>query len=310
MKNRIFSLILSVALLITLALFALPASGAAYGETLNLANVQANQKGDGYFWNNMTSTLTLDGFELSTSADFGMKLPEGATVELVGTNKISGGKYGIGCPGSVTFTGNGTLVAEGGTYAVYSYTANENHKLRFDGGKLFLKGGVDAVFSESAVISVTGSSLELKAGDGHGIKGRVIASTGGSVVSDAPIHATHEVSISRTEIEVSGRGKAAITSDNILKLENVKILTGSNADSLNEKDVYSGEVFLQTVPISESARGSILFGEGTPITVDYLLLTAAVILIACALVLPILHRKNKVKKMYASLSAENSEEKK
>lgn len=302
MKNKLLALILSTILVMSLMLVAAPAVSAAYGETINLAGVKANQRGDGYFWDNMKSVLTLDGFELSTSEDFGLKLPAGATVELVGTNKISGGLYGLGCPGSVTFTGSGSLTVEGGKYAIYSYTDNTNHKLRFDGGKITLKGGTSALFSEKASVSITASTLTLSADNGYALDARAITATGGKLTSNATLHSTHEISLSGIELEVSGKSGTALVSDNLLKLENVKILAGSDSSSLSSVEAYNGESFLQTVPVSEGARDSILFGEGTPITVDYLLLASAVVLIGCALVLPIIHRKNKVKKMYASLN--------
>jgi hypothetical protein len=58
--------------------------------------------------------------------------------------------------------------------------------------------------------------------------------------------------------------------------------------------------------MKKGARGSLLFGDSVPITVDYLMLTAAVILTGCAVVLPILRKRAKVKKLYADLEAEKA----
>ncbi len=273
--------------------------------TINLSNVRQHESGEGYFWDNREKVLTLDGFNLSTSEDFGLKLPDNATVKLVGTNRITAGKYALSSTGSINFIGNGTLILESDDTGLYSYSNNPKHRVRISEGTLKISGKVQAVLSENAEFTVTGGKLEAVGG----INCRTFTAVGGKVYSDGAIHATHQIKISCAEVEAFVKEGAALVSDNLFTTEYVKMHAGNNADSLEKTDSYEGESYFTSVATSKGVRDSIIFGEGTPITVDYLLLGGAVVLVLAALIIPIVVKKNKTRKMYEAIEAEKNKEK-
>lgn len=281
-------------------------AAADYTSTINLGNVRKNQSGTGYDWNNPDRILTLDGIEITTEDDFGLKLPDDCTVVLKGTNRIKASKYGIGIPGSVVFEGNGKLIVEGGVSAVYNYSYSENHKMRFSGGSYELNGE-SAIISDNAEISITKGDFELVATGENAVAGRIFNVSGGKLSAVGSIFTSHLLSVDRAEISVSATG-AALVSKNHLKLENVKISTGASKDSLSNADEYKGESCVVTEPVAKGARDSILFGEGTPITVDYLLLALAAVLVAGGIAVPYMHKKKKVRALYERLDAEKAKE--
>ena len=300
---RILAVICAVFIIASsLAVFA----AADHTETINLGNVRKNESGAGYTWNNPDRILTLDGIDISTEDDFGLKLPDNCTVVLKGTNRIKASKYGIGVPGSVVFEGSGKLIVEGSESAIYNYSYSDNHKMRLSSGTYTLIGGC-AVMSDHAEISVTGGDFVLKASDDVSVKGRVFSMSGGTLEAEGAIHTSHLLSVDRGEITVSATG-AALVSSNHLKLENVRIKAGESKSSLADADDYAGESCVMTDPIAKGARDSILFGEGTPITVDYILLAAAVLLVAAGIAVPYVHKKKKVRALYERLEAERVRE--
>ncbi|MBQ6788848.1 MAG: hypothetical protein IJO81_01525 [Clostridia bacterium] len=289
-------------------LIALPMSVFCHAEhtgTVNLANAKQHMRGEGYFWDNREKVLTLDGFSLATSEDFGLKLPDNATVKLVGTSRIKAEKYALSSTGSINFIGSGTLILESEGTGLYSYSNNPKHRVRISEGTLKIKGGAQAVLSENAEFTVTGGKLEAVGG----INCRTFSAVGGSVYADGAIHATHLLKISCADVEAFAKDGAALVSDNLFTTEYVKMLAGNNADSLEKTDSYEGESYFTSTATSKGVRDSIIFGEGTPITVDYLLLGGAVVLVAAALVLPIIIKRNKTRKMYEAIEAEKNKDK-
>ncbi len=298
------ALALVICVLTVLSLSPLTVS-AEFNSTLNLSNVEMNEKGDGYYWDNPTRVLTLDGFSLDTDSDFGLKLPENATVKLVGTNRISASKYALSSMGNITFTGSGTLIIESDEVGIYSYSNNPSHKIRITDGKIKVTGKTQAILSEHAEISVTGGSHECVGG----IKGRVFSISGGSLASDGTIDVSHQFSISCADLEAYCKDSAAIRSGNLFDTEYVSLMCGNDSSSLTEKDTYNGESYVNFTHTSKAQRASILFGEGTPIAVDYLLLGAVILLIAAAIAIPSVRKHRKTKKLYRDLDKAKQQKK-
>ena len=314
MKNIIKRLICTVLVLFVCHAVLLPVlevnAAEGYGETLNLANVKQHEKGRGYYWDNRKKILTLDGFNLSTSSDLGLKLPENATVELVGTNRISASKYALSFTGNVTFTGKGTLIIDSGDVGIYSYSSNTAHKIRLNGGKLNVNGDRYAILSEKSEISVTGGTLEVSSDSGTSVMCRVFGATGGTITSSGTIHATHQILINAANVEASAENAPALLSDNLFSLEYVKLSCGDSASVSAGVEIYNGESYVSTEAVSKGPRSSILFGEGTPITVDYILLALSVLLFSGAIVVPILVKRAKTKRLYEELAVSKTESKK
>jgi len=304
MNNKLFfralAFLVSAVIIMTCSVFV-----SAQTETsINLGNADKNLRGDGYEWNNPERVLTLDGLEIVTSEDFGLKIPDNCTVVLKGTNTIKSAKYGLGVPGSVVFKGSGKLIIESGVAAVYNYSYSDNHKMRFGEGS-FTFTAETAILADRAEVSVTGGSLGLVSTAALAADTRVLSISGGSLDAVGTLKAEHLLGIDRADVTVTANG-AALESGNLLKIENVKLKTGSAADSLSSAEKYNGENALSTSAVAKGVRASILFGDSVPITVDYLLLAVAVLLIAAAIVIPIMHKKAKVRRLYAGLDAEKA----
>ena len=315
MKRIIYNIIKTFTVLAFCALVIVPfvtneAEAATSAETLNLAYVKMNQSGEGYYWDNINRVLTLTDLVIETEEDFGIRLPENATIELKGTSRIKAGKYALGCPSNVSIKGKGELILESGDSAIFVHSKTDSHKFRIFDGKITAKGTLHAIKSEIAEISITGGEVSFESAEGAAVNSRVFSVTGGEVSVNGGVFATHLIRINEAEVNVTNTVAEALDSENLLELENVKILVGSKKGKLTEAQEYNGEKYFSTEPVSPGPRDSILFGEGVPITVDYALLIGAILLVAAAIALPIVRKHIKTKKLYASLEAEKAEKEK
>ena len=93
--SRIAGIRRAVCLVLTAVLLLVPFVSAAVYEaeavvtitkSVNLTNPRMNMSGAGYAWMNLDKTLTLDGLYIDTSDEYGMRIPDGATVILKGNN--------------------------------------------------------------------------------------------------------------------------------------------------------------------------------------------------------------------------------
>lgn len=315
MKRKIYNLIKTFTVLAVCVLAIIPfvtneAKAATSAETLNLAYVKMNQSGEGYYWDNINRVLTLNDLVIDTDEDFGIRLPENATIELKGTSRIKAGKYALGCPSNVSIKGKGELILESGDSAIFVHSKTDSHKFRVFEGKVTAKGTLHGIKSEIAEISITGGVVNFESAEGAAVNSRVFSVTGGEVNVNGGVVATHLIRINEAKVNVSNAVAEALDSKNLLELENVKILVGSKAGKLSEVEEYKGEKYFSTEPVSPGPRDSILFGEGVPITVDYALLVGAIVLVAAAIVLPVVRKRIKTKKLYAALEAEKTEKEK
>ncbi len=273
--------------------------------SVNLANADKHQSGPGYSWDNINHILTLDGLNIVTDEDFGLKVPAGATVVLKGKNSIKAAKYGIGCPGSVTFEGAGDLTSQGGQCGIYSYSNNENHKVLIAGGDIEFIGDTWGMKSDNAIISIAEGELDVVGKSGTAIDTRAISITGGESDFSGSVKAKHLISVDRADIDVES-SSAALVSENMLKLENVRIKAGSDDDRLVKVDSYSGENCVELDAIGKGMRGSFIFGSDVPIIVDFLILAGTALLIGAVIAVPIIVKSKKKKKLFASLADEKN----
>jgi len=299
-KAVILTLILSMLIVPSMCL---GVSAAEINTTVNLAYVKQHVNGDGYYWDNVKKVLTLNDLNINTDDAWGLRLPEGATIELKGTNTIKSGKYALGCPGNVTVTGNGKLILESGEHAIFVHTENESHKFRVFGGEIIAKGNTTGFYSEHSEFSMTGGKVEFSSNGDYAVNSRVFSMTGGKVTVDGTLRTTHLLRLNESELTVSD-DKKALETVNLFEYDNIKLTVGDAVSSLSEAKSYKGEKCFKSVPVPSGPRDSILFGEGTPITVDYILLGCTLLAVASLIVVPVVIKKRKVKKMYASLGKE------
>ena len=310
MKNTLLKVsknILCIVLtaLIIFPLFNIAVSAKTYSKTVNLSYVDRNEQGEGYFWDNREKVLTLNSINIDTDDDWGIRLPENATIVLKGTNKISAAKYALGCRGNVTIKGDGTLILESGEYAIYVHSRNSAHKFRVFEGNVTAKGEKAAFYSENAEFSMVGGKLDFSSNGEFTVDSRVFSVTGGKITVNGTIRTSHLLKIDEAEVIVNS-DSVALKNENLFEYDNLKFMVGAKSTSLTESEKYSNEKCLKTVPVPPGPRDSIIFGEGTPITVDYILLVAGIILVSACIIIPILRKKNKTKKLYASLENDNN----
>ena len=291
MKKTIIAAV-SLIFAAVLVFAALPAS--ALGETVDLSYVRQNESGQGYRWDNRNDVLYLTDINLSTTADFGIKLPAGATVFVEGDCRVTANRYAISCLGSVTFKGTGKLTAEGGECGMYFYGTNRDHKILFLGGDYAVKGENTAIRSDGAELSFCGGKLSLE---------------GKTAVRGV------DVTVSGCELTAAGAIRAsafdengpALYSDGRIGLENVRIEAGADGNSLSAADGYAGESAIRLTSTYKRVRTSVLFGEGTPGWVDTLVFIGAGVGVVAALTVPFAVKANKKRKLYAKLNSENSD---
>lgn len=307
MKNKSI-IIKAVILTVIISMLIIPSmslgvSAAEINTTVNLAYVKQHVSGEGYFWDNVKKVLTLNDLNINTDDAWGLRLPEGATIELKGTTTIKAGKYALGCPGNVTVTGNGKLILESGEHAIFVHTENESHKFRVFEGEIIAKGNTTGFYSEYSEFSMTGGKAEFSSNGDYAVNSRVFSMTGGKVTVDGTLRTTHLLRLNESELTVSD-DKKALETVNLFEYDNIKLTVGDAVSSLSEAKSYKGEKCFKSVPVPSGPRDSILFGEGTPITVDYILLGCTLLAVTSLIVVPVVIKKRKVKKMYASLGKE------
>ena len=300
----------AVTFAVVFSMLVLPASlinvnAAEINSTVNLAYVKQHESGDGYFWDNINKVLTLENFNVNTEDDWGLRLPDNVnnlTIELKGTNTIKAGKYALGCPGNVTVKGSGKLILESGEHAIFVHSKTDSHKFRIFDGEIIAKGGKTAFYSEVVEFSMIGGSAEFSSNGDYSVNTRVFSMTGGKATLNGTLRAGHLLRLNEAELYVTDDNKA-LEIGNLFEYDNIKFMSGNSDSALKETDKYSAEKCFKTIPVPPGPRDSIIFGEGTPITVDYILLGCAVVLVLCALVVPIVIKKQKTKKMYMQLES-------
>lgn len=305
--KHIFSRCTAILTAVLLTIFSITVVYAEGGSSagINLVNAKKNARGEGYTWDNPSSTLTLDSLRIDTEDDFGLKIPAGARVILKGDSYIKAGKYGIGAPGSVTFEGDGSLTVEASVYAVYSYSTSNNHKIKFTSGDITFTAGECGIFSQAAEISVVGGSVTIRTLGERAADARVIKLMGGTVIADGSFVASHSIECDRAKLDITADGTPALEATERIVLSNVDISAGIGSE-LSSVDGYSDEESIRTVPHAKSGRKSIFFGENVSALVDYVLLGAAGVAAAALIVIPIEIKRHRRKKLYERLASENT----
>ena len=285
----LFAAILAVAALPTFAL----------GETVDLSYVRQNESGEGYRWDNINDVLYLTGTNLSTTADFGFKLPAGATVVVEGDCRVEANRYGISCLGSVTFKGSGKLTVSGGECAMYFYSTNRDHKILFLSGEYIMKGGEQAIRSDGAELSFCGGKFTLEGKTAA--LGIDITVSGCELTANGGISASHLLSLSGAKVSAFAENEPALVSDGRIAIENEKIEVGDSPNALTVADEYGGQSAVRLTSTYKRVRTSVLFGEGTPGSVDVIIFIAAGVGVAVAIAVPFIVKARKRKKLYERL---------
>lgn len=295
----------AVCLVLTAVLLLVPFASAAVYEadavvtitkSINLTNPRMNMTGAGYAWMNLDKTLTLDGLYIDTSDEYGMRIPDGATVILKGNNYIRAASYAMGIPGNVTFKGNGTLTLVGGDAGLYFYSTDDTTIARIMGGNFKITAGGVGIRSEYTTLSVTKGTfdIDVPAKDGLAILGRTLKLHGGKFTAQGPITASQNLEIRAANLSVAA-DRAALSANRKLTLKDVSLSVGNTADDLRKADGYNGENCIRVKSAANLLGESVLFGEAVPMFADILVIVALAALVAAGIGLPLLraHRRSK-----------------
>jgi hypothetical protein len=295
----------AVCLVLTAVLLLVPFASAAVYEadavvtitkSINLTNPRMNMTGAGYAWMNLDKTLTLDGLYIDTSDEYGMRIPDGATVILKGNNYIRAASYAMGIPGNVTFKGNGTLTLVGGDSGLYFYSTDDTTIARIMGGNFKITAGGVGIRSEYTTLSVTKGTfdIDVPAKDGVAILGRTLKLHGGKFTAQGPINASQNLEIRAANLSVAA-DRAALSANRKLTLKDVSLSVGNTADDLRKADGYNGENCIRVKSAANLLGESVLFGEAVPMFADILVIVALAALVAAGIGLPLLraHRRSK-----------------
>ena len=280
--------------------FSVPAS--ALGETVDLSYVRQNESGQGYRWDNINDVLYLTDVNLSTTADFGFKLPAGTTVDVEGECFVSAERYAISCLGSVTFKGTGKLTVSGGECGMYFYSTNRDHKILFLSGEYVVTGGEQAIRSDGAELAFCGGKLSLEGK--ISACGVDVTVSGCDITASGPLSASHVLSVNGANVSAFAENESALMSDGRIAIENVKIETGESSDALAVSEKYDGESAVRLTSTYKRVRSSVLFGEGTPGYVDTIVFIAAGVGVVAAFVIPFIIKARKRKKLNERLKSE------
>jgi len=259
---------------------------------VNVADSNKNMRGPGYEWNNITKVLTLSGVNIDTDDDYGMRIPKNCNVVLKGNNYIKASKYAIACIGTVVFKGSGSLIIDAGEIGIYIISQDNTQKIPLLYGKYTINAGKYGVYSDNSDFSFIGEKMNVNvsAGEGMAICGRVVNLLGGRFTSNAPVTATHALTLDSVNVNIDA--KSAALAAKTLYIENL---------SVNE---YNGETSIDIKSTAPIFGDSIIFGEGVPSYVDYILLIVFLGGIVAAIAVPAVRKKKKAEALYKRLQEE------
>ncbi len=281
-------------LLLTASLIPYSHGAATITETVNLSRPQKNRSGSGYYWNNIKDILTLDGLNIDTDAEYGMKIPPDATVILNGNNTIRASRAALACPGNVIFKGTGTLTLISDDMGIYFYSSDDSTTARFLEGTFRITAGGDGIHSEATALSFAGSTVTISAPgtESYAVTGRSVKLFGGSVTADNSLHASLNLEVSKVSLDVTS-SRAALIGDKKLVCSLVSITAGDSPDALSAVSEYGGENCVKTRSVASFFGSSVLFGENVSGFFDYLAVFALLALVAAGIAVPLLRTRRK-----------------
>ena len=308
--KRIISLIIALFTLSALFTLAIPVSAkGVHKSTVNLIGINKSQSGSGYEWDNYEGTLTLNGLNIKTGDDYGLKIEDGSTVILKGNNYIEAKKAAIFLEAKVVFKGNGTLtlVSENG---IFCSSADKTDSLSILGGTYKITSTGIGLVSDFHRVSFSNCKVTLKSSSDIAIKAQTVTTGANTVIkANASISGKDKILIESSSITVNASG-AALLSDNLV-FSNVTVKAGESSKELSVLDLskssYEGQKSVKIISKYDGQKKSLFFGDGVPRYVDVIVMILGVGGVVCAVVLPVLYKKKKAKEAIAKRDAEANE---
>ncbi|MBR5767308.1 MAG: hypothetical protein IKX86_01345 [Clostridia bacterium] len=286
--KKLFVFVLAILILVFPAL---TASAETLTDGVSILNPKQNIHGIGYEWDNPHDVLTLTNLSIDTDDDFGLKVPDGATVILNGVNRISAKVAALYIGGRVTIKGDGRLILNGGEYGVFCNSSDKRTKLSIISGVYEISAGKSGFYSAVEKISVSGKAEITVSGGKYSFETLDLEITNGATVNAVgQISASASCLISAVNLNVTAPDRAVVSPS--LVIERVSVDAGDNHDT-----EYVSQSKLITVSEWKYVRTSVIFGDGVPAYVDLIAALGAAALAALAIVLPIVIRKRKLRRI-------------
>ncbi len=324
MLKRFSSAIMAICILLALSSSLLPAVFAAgdpadpspldtpqINDTVNATLFARDTSGNGYTWDNRYDTLTLEGLNIVTSKEYGMKVPAGATVVLNGENYIKASRAALALAGTVTFKGDGSLTLVSDDMGIYCYSTDLSSVIRFLSGTYTVSANGDGIYSTHSSLSFVDGrwSIYTQSPDAYAMNGTTLKLYGGKISAKGSVYASSLLDIQAVQLDITSE-QAALMSNKSIKTRDVSISAGDSADSLAKAETYNGEACVSIKSTRSTAGESIFFGPNVPRIVDYITLLASLALIAAGIAVPFIRSRRKAKRaLAAALAAEDEAEK-
>ncbi len=301
--KRFLSFLLIV--MIPLSLSSVTASAAnRYSTGIGILNADKNIQEDGYTWNNPDDILTLNNIYVDTEDEFGLKVPayqkngnprKSVTIILNGDNYIKAKKAALYLECNVIIRGSGSLTLVGGEYGILCNSTKTEHKLTLASGTYDISGGTDGIHSEFQKVTISGSTLSVKATNGYAINARDLQTgNNAKITATGSFHTSYSMLLQASDIAIASHEPALLT-DKYLQLDSMTLMAGDTPDSLHNIDAYTNEKALKTTSTFDDSPRSLIFGENYPFTLDIALLVGVVLALTCIIVLPVVHKRQQAK---------------
>ncbi|MBQ7780180.1 MAG: carbohydrate-binding domain-containing protein [Clostridia bacterium] len=324
--KRIFSIVIALITVSALFTLALPVSAkSVHKSTVSLIGINKNQSGSGYEWDNYHNVLTLDGLNVKTSDDYGLKIPDEndytpttssinatTTVVLKGDNYIEAKKAAIFIEGKVVFKGSGTLTLVSET-GIFCSSSDKTDSLSIIGGNYKITAKGIGIVSDFHRVSFSNCNVTVKTSSDIAIKAQTVTTGAKTVLTaNGSISGKDKIQIESSSVTVNAKN-AALISDKLV-FTSVTVKAGDSASNLTDIDIknssYNGQKSVKIISNYDGQKKSVFFGDDVPRYVDIIVIILGVGIIACAIALPILRKKKKVKEAIAKRDAEQAQSKK
>lgn len=305
---RFFSICLVLVMMIsTVQIMSVKTSAAdTITETLNLTLTKQNQRGEGYFWDNINNTLTLYSISIVTDDEYGLKVPHGVTIELQGKSYISASYAALGAQGDVTIKGNGSLMLVSDEIGIDCY-ATTSTVTNLVSGTININSKSYGIKNDSGTVTAIGGDLDIKTrgdADAFSVYAHLVQITGGRIKADASIYSETELRFINVNGDISSARSALISEKDIITVGQMKMNGGDDGNSLSAIETYSGEKCLKTKSDANRDKGSMILGKEYSQWMDVVLIILAIIVLAAIVGIPLLVRYRRTEKLKKRLAEE------
>lgn len=297
-------------------------AGGVIIQTVNLINANKNQRGTGLFWHNPSDTLTLTNMTIDTPDNYGLRLPDGATIVLEGNNVIKASKVALSVEGNLTVKGKGTLTLVSDDKGIVVSTLNVNKKLTFIDGRITITSGGDGIYTENAIVSQNDrAKLEINTkNSAYAINARQIKLLGGEYKSNASLFG-EDIKLMTVKLDIASdkaafiiRGASDAAPYEKLSFNDIAMKTGADASSLTEADGYNGESAVSAKVKKTNTKTSAfleLFGVKVPGSnwLDLVLIVLVILVVAAFIATPYIKNYRAKGDVAAKIAAAREEEK-